>query len=70
MIWVDKNNYKWIGTKNGLGKFLQPDNIVPFTTDNSQIPGGWIESTAIDLNGDLYVGTFGGGVGKLKKGNF
>ncbi len=70
MIWVDKNNYKWIGTKNGLGKFLQPDNIVPFTTDNSQIPGGWIESTAIDLNGDLYVGTFGGGVGKLKNGNF
>ncbi len=70
MIWVDKNNNKWIGTKNGLGEFLQPGNIVTFTTVNSQIPASQIESAAIDLNGDLYIGTFGGGAAKLKKGNF
>ncbi|MEW5842440.1 MAG: two-component regulator propeller domain-containing protein [Bacteroidota bacterium] len=69
-IWVDQNNYKWIGSKGGLGKFLQPGSIVTFTTTNSKLPASQVKDVVIDANGDLWVGTFGGGLAKLKKGNF
>lgn len=69
-IWVDQNNYKWVGSKGGFGKFLQPGDIVTFTTVNSKLPANQVKDVTIDANGDLWLGTFGGGLAKLKKGNF
>lgn len=69
-IWIDPNNYKWLGSKGGIGKFLQPNSITTFTTTNSGLPASQVKDLVIDANGDLWVGTFGGGLAKLKKGNF
>ncbi len=69
-ITVDSNNYKWISTIAGLGRFMQPSNLITFTTSNSKIPAMQVSDVRIDRNGDLWVATYGGGIGKLKKGNF
>lgn len=69
-IWVDQNNYKWICSKGGLGKFMQVGDLTTFTTTNSKLPANQVKDVVIDSNGDLWIGTFGGGLAKLKKGNF
>ncbi len=69
-IYVDQNNYKWIGTKGGLARYKFPNDVSLFTTINSKLPASQVEATVIDAAGDLWVGTFGGGAAKLKKGNF
>jgi ligand-binding sensor domain-containing protein len=69
-IYVDENNYKWIGTKGGMAKFKYPSDITLFTTINSKLPASQVQGVLIDMIGDLWVGTFGGGAGKLKKGGF
>jgi hypothetical protein len=69
-IYVDSNNYKWIGTKSGLAKYESAANIKYYTTTNSKLPASQIEAVVIDENGDLYVGSWGGGLGKAKKGNY
>lgn len=70
-IYVDKNDIIWVGIKNGLTKFYDnPSGALFFNTINSKIPGKEIEGIAIDNNNDLWVATFGGGLGKLKKKNY
>ncbi len=69
-IYVDKNNYKWISTLNGLWKYMSPNDWTSFTTANSKIPASQISDCLMDRKGNLWVATFGGGLGKLKKGNF
>lgn len=70
-IYVDKNDMIWVGTKDGLTKFYDnPGNAIFYNTYNSQIPGKEVSGIVIDKNDDLWVTTFGGGLGKLKKGNF
>lgn len=70
-IYVDNDNYKWVGTKNGLTKFLDPSNEeIYFNTLNSQLPASQVKGIALDAKGDLWIATFGGGLAKLKKGNF
>lgn len=70
-IVVDEENYKWIiSTSEGMGKFSQPDRMLIVTGADSAIPTKFINDCIIDLNGDLWIATFGGGLAKLKKGNF
>jgi hypothetical protein len=69
-IFVDGYNTKWIGTKSGLIVYVSDSDIRYFTTINSKLPSSRIETITIDANGDLFVGSWGGGLGKLKKGNF
>jgi ligand-binding sensor domain-containing protein len=69
-IYIDNNKYIWISTKTGIAKFLTPTNAKIFTTTNSKLPVSQVLDLAIDKNEDVWIGTFGGGVSKLKKGNY
>lgn len=69
-IYVDQSNYKWIGTNEGIGKFLQPANLLRFNSSNNSILLQAVTGITIDNKGDLYIATLGGGIAKLKKGNF
>jgi ligand-binding sensor domain-containing protein len=69
-IYVDENNFKWLGTKGGAARFTQPNNPLIFTSQNSKLPVNQVKDLVIDKNGDLWFATFGGGLAKLKKGNF
>ena len=69
-IWVDENNYKWISTINGVARFKEPGDLEVFTTGNSKLPASQVTDVRIDSNGDLWIATYGGGIAKLKKGNF
>jgi len=69
-IYVDSKNNKWVGTKNGLGKFLQTFSVTAYTTINSAIPASQIVGVAIDAYDDLFVATFGGGLGKGRNGKY
>ena len=66
-IYVDANNYKWICTINGIARFKNPDKLLIYNYSNSKIPGNVITGAEVDAAGDLWVATFGGGIGKLKK---
>ncbi len=66
---VDNDGNKWISTVNGICRFKQPDNPLIFNLSNSKIPGNVVSGSIVDKNGDLWVATFGGGIGKLKKNN-
>ena len=67
---VDGNNFKWIGTANGLGKFLQPENVSVLFHLSTQIPVENVSGVTLDHNGDLWIAGFGYGIAKIKKGNF
>ncbi len=67
---VDRNNIKWIPTKNGLGKFDKNNNAAVFTKVNAKLQASYTTSVALDKNGDLFITTIGGGLSKFRKGNF
>ncbi|MBM4170707.1 MAG: PEGA domain-containing protein [Ignavibacteria bacterium] len=69
-IYIDGTNNIWLSTKTGIGKFLVPSSAKIFTTANSKLPASQVLGVAIDKNDDVWVGTFGGGVSKIKKGNY
>lgn len=54
---VDKENIKWIGTKdNGLVKY-DGNNFTIFNKENSPLPAGNITCLNIDANENLWIGT-------------
>ena len=67
---VDEDNYKWIGASRGLGKFTLPEDTRVLYHLSPWIPLENIRGITIDNNGDLWVATFGGGIAKIKKGNY
>jgi ligand-binding sensor domain-containing protein len=69
-IEVDQDNFKWFCTENGLGKYKIGNTLLVFSTKNAGILSNHIKSIHIDKSGDLWVATYGGGLEKLKKGNF
>lgn len=69
-IYVDSKNNKWVGTKNGIAYFINTFSIKTFNTTNSPLTAGQVVSVSIDKNEDVFVATFGGGMNKIKKGNY
>lgn len=69
-IYVDSKNLKWVGTKNGFGYFRYPNLVKSFNTTNSPLTASQVVGIHLDNNDDLYVITFGGGMCKVKKGNY
>lgn len=66
----DRLGYMWVCTKNGAARFLDYNNPTLYLTQNSEIASNHIVSATIDLDEDIYFGTFGAGFSRLKKGNY
>src|SRR5258706_13949447 len=62
--------YLWIGTKGGLSRF----DGVQFTTfddrDTSKLRENEVWALAEGDDSSLWIGTYGGGLSRLKDGNF
>lgn len=67
---IDKNNYKWISTSHGLGKFLSPSDLKVFYNLGYRVPARNVSASTVDNNGDLWFVTMGDGIVKIKKGNY
>ncbi len=63
-IYQDNKGWIWIGTSQGLSRFDGYDftNYLPSTTDSTSINGHLIRVIKEDNNGNLLIGTEGGGI--------
>jgi len=69
-LYVDRNNFKWVATKNGLGRFDKNNNAAIYTKVNAKLQASYTTSAVLDKNGDLFITTVGGGLSKFRKGYF
>ncbi len=69
-VYIDSKNQKYVGTKNGFGYFVNSFSLKYFNTSNSPLTASQVVGISLDQNEDLYVVTFGGGMCKIKKGNY
>jgi ligand-binding sensor domain-containing protein len=53
------NNLVWVGTNNGAASF-NGTSFTTYTSTTSGLPNNTVRSITADLNGDLWMGTFGG----------
>lgn len=65
-IFIDSNNRKWICTNEGLVLIKQDGSVITYNKSTSSISSNAVTSCCLDLNGDLWVTTFGGGLNKYK----
>ncbi|MBK7630307.1 MAG: PEGA domain-containing protein [Ignavibacteriales bacterium] len=65
-VFIDKNNRKWISTNEGLVLVKQDGSTISYKKSNSLISSDAITSCCLDLNGDLWITSFGGGFNKFK----
>jgi sugar lactone lactonase YvrE len=65
-VYVDNNNQKWISTIEGLVLVKQDGSTTIFNKSNSLVSSNAITSCCKDLEGNLWITTFGGGLNKLK----
>jgi len=65
-IAIDGSN-KWIGTWGGLAEF-DGSNWTVHNTSNSGLPDNWALAVAIDRNGNIWSGTWLGGLAAYRKG--
>ena len=65
-IFIDANNRKWISTNEGLVLVNQDASTISYKKSNSLISSDVVTSCILDLNGDLWITTYGGGLNKLK----
>ena len=71
-IAVDEFDNKWIGTyrsnNGGLVKF-DGTNWTDYSTSNSGLPDNWgVNAIAIDGSGNIWIGTWGGGLAVYNEG--
>ncbi len=69
-IYIDKNNNKWFCTNDGLFRYSDTNEWIYFSTSNSGLPASQVMDCSFDKNENLWIITLGGGLAKLKKGNF
>lgn len=63
-ILQDESGFIWIGTQYGLNRF-DGYEFLAFTydaDDTLSLAGNWVESIDIDSSGNLWLGTWGGGL--------
>lgn len=70
-IFCGKEDFFFIGTRNGLIQIKNSEIYKVYRSVSAQgLTSSKIESLTIDVKGDLWIATFGGGLNKLKHGNF
>ena len=77
-IQEDNNGFYWIGTTNGLyrfdGKLVNKDEMTVVsryelveykeTDDKNSLPNNYITSLTTDIDGNIWMGTYGGGIAR------
>lgn len=63
------DGFLWIGSEEGLIRF-DGLRFVVFNSHNSPLPGNEIRSLLTDRAGHLWIGTHGGGLARLKDGEW
>ncbi|MBA4406416.1 hypothetical protein C0389_03995 [bacterium] len=69
-FYMDKEYNIWISVEGGLLKYSNTKPLKVFDSDTNGFFSKKCTSFAIDLNGDGWLTTIGGGIAKLKKGTF
>lgn len=67
---VDESGNIWMAATNGLTRYSKTKGALTFTANSTNLSSNECYSVRIDLNGDAWIATMGGGAVKLKKGNF
>ena len=65
IIFIDKNNIKWVGTNQGLVKFSSPSNATLYNYDNTGLNITNVTGIAQDSYGNTWIAT-GSGLFKYK----
>lgn len=65
-IFIDESNNKWVATSEGFYVFDAQNVSTYFRTDNSFISSNITNSCVRDLNGNVWITTFAGGLNKYK----
>lgn len=65
-IFIDEWNNKWIGTSDGLLSYDSQNISKFYNTSNSLISSNNVSASAVDLNGNVWITTGGGGLNKYK----
>jgi len=70
-FYIDSSNNLWISGKTGLVKLTPTNQAKIFNTqDYSFYNSYYCKSAIVDNSGDVYTTTLGGGLVKIKKGNY
>ena len=69
-IYIDDQNRKWIGTESGLGQFDIITNLYVYSSFTHPLVSNRIKKTIKDKAGNMWIGTGGSGISKIKRGNF
>jgi ligand-binding sensor domain-containing protein len=63
---IDKDSSYWVGCDKGLVHY-KDNNWVVYNSSNSVLPDGSIESLQFDFEGNLWIGSWGGGLSRINK---
>ncbi len=70
-FYIDQSNNLWISGKTGLVKINSANQAKIFNTQDYSFYGNYhCTSVVVDNSGDVYTTTLGGGLIKIKKGNY
>ncbi len=65
-IFIDDLNNKWVATSDGLLSYNYQNLSKFYNTSNSLISSNNVSASAVDLNGNVWITTGGGGLNKYK----
>ncbi len=63
------DGYLWLGTEEGLVRF-DGVHFTLFDKNTASLKSNLVMTLLVDHQGDLWVGTYGGGIAQLHKGKF
>lgn len=69
-IFEDKHQCLWVATNNGLFRKKKESNNYEKLSDSSGLPHNFINDFLIDIEGNIWLAFYKGGLGQLKDGKF